>query len=63
MEEGEALNSPESKSKREKAPGIEHVDDSTVVKVGKSETRNEEKLPSSTEVAKQEQFERQVCTR
>ncbi|CAH8336821.1 unnamed protein product [Eruca vesicaria subsp. sativa] len=47
VEEGEALNSPESKSKREKAPGIEHVEDPSVVKFSKSETKNEEQTLKS----------------
>ncbi|KAF8111553.1 hypothetical protein N665_0074s0081 [Sinapis alba] len=45
VEEGEAVNSPESKSKREKAPGLEHVDYSSVVEVSK--TRNEEQILKS----------------
>ncbi|KAG2260457.1 hypothetical protein Bca52824_079751 [Brassica carinata] len=47
VEEGEALKSPESKPKLEKAPGVEHVDYSSVVKVSKRETKNEEQTLKS----------------
>lgn len=47
LEKGEPLNSLESKSKREKAPSIENVDYSSVVKVSQSETRNEEQSVKS----------------
>lgn len=44
---GEPLNSLESNSKREKAPSIEHVDYSSVVKGSQSETRNEDQILKS----------------
>ncbi|KAG7644875.1 hypothetical protein ISN45_At01g002120 [Arabidopsis thaliana x Arabidopsis arenosa] len=44
---GEPLNSLESNPKREKAPSIEHVDYSSVVKGTQSETRNEEQILKS----------------
>ncbi|KAL1216567.1 Cysteine-tryptophan domain-containing zinc finger protein 3 [Cardamine amara subsp. amara] len=52
LTEGETLNSSESKSKREQALSIEHVDYSSVVKCSQSETRSEEqnlnsKLPKA----------------
>lgn len=47
LTEGETLVSFESKSKREKAPSIEHVDYSSVDKISQSETRNEEQILKS----------------
>lgn len=47
LKKGEPLNSLESKSKQEKAPSIEHVDYSSVVKGSQSETKHEEQILKS----------------
>ncbi|KFK42659.1 hypothetical protein AALP_AA1G023200 [Arabis alpina] len=47
LTEGETLVSLESKSKRDKAPGIEHVNYSSEDKISQSEARNEEKFLKS----------------
>ncbi|XP_023645545.1 uncharacterized protein LOC17900617 isoform X3 [Capsella rubella] len=47
LKKGEPLNSLESKSKREKAPSIGHVDYPSAVKGSQSEIRNEEQILKS----------------